>query len=1146
MLNPSFARHAARRAALFALAAVLACVALPTTTAAGGAPEEPVSLLDAASKTGGWSFNLGPEFPGATGQLVVEAEGGPEGVPCLRMDGDFTAGGGYVAAYVETPALEPDSVDFLLKTTGSPTAIIRVEDSSGQVHQIRYRLDDSRDWQRVHFPIHDFFAHMGTSRAIPGIANYERWNGAADGKWRGPIKRVGILLSKRHLGQGNSTGSLFLAAPVIVPRVERPTLTVTRSVSLMTLSADSTGSWVYDPGAEFKGAAGSLTPTADGAAQPAFLRLAGDFTGGGKYVQALSATPLPPESTVTALRLQLRSTNVTTYALRLIDGSGQVHQKRHNPFEPNGEWQAIHIDPAAFAGGEHWGGANDGAWHGGLQKIAIMINERSDPTAKQPVLDIAGVELDASVVVEAARPSLSQGFEAGADLPAGWTATPGVTISAEGAAAGKQALLLTRSEASMDDAVNATSASFPSAPGTWEFSLQARADLISPDGSFAGTVKVQFLDHAENVLGSSELLHVYGKQDAWQATQRSVDAPAGSVAARLQIGLNKAIGRFWLDDLSATRIVGDAFAVKKIDRVLFGTEAMGNLLLPEQPVVLSAEVYASQPLSPAERAVAFVLRDYWSVEQGPPLLATLQPDGRADGLLKYRTQVDLTPLQPALYQYYEVQIQIPQTGQAPFTDYTSFARLPEAVTHQYAPEQIPFTSRNWDNRVREYFYLSHRIGIRTISLWGSWDATPPYEPKAPGIDLVQELGMAGISRTPIVSIEGHRPGWEAYTPEVLREGTKRFLDAFLPQGLALITLGNEPRGDAARVAEQIAAYKVVYEAVKAYDPAIPVIGSSMGPEEAYFAAGQGKYLDAYDFHTYQPYSHLDGIFARYDALFAKYGDRKPIWCTEIGLNSQGMTRYDVAKDMMKKLPYFFAKGGANVSWFGIVYPDPDGRSRGSSGDSFNVFDSRYKRYSPRLDGVMYYTLVNTICVKTFQAEKRYDGELRAFHFRDAAGENMQLWFGEKASREVFIPLPGVQEVTLVRIDSSRATLRADGEGVTMRVGDEGFLLLYRDPEGMITGLPEALGTPALRLQGEPPTAAPGADLTLTFARDANRKVEPSMRLPAGWTGTLETTDTAVAVRLQVPAATQARSLQLRLACGGEVTVPITITPADTP
>jgi hypothetical protein len=87
---------------------------------------------------------------------------------------------------------------------------------------------------------------------------------------------------------------------------------------------------------------------------------------------------------------------------------------------------------------------------------------------------------------------------------------------------------------------------------------------------------------------------------------------------------------------------------------------------------------------------------------------------------------------------------------------------------------------------------------------------------------------------------------------------------------------------------------------------------------------------------------------------------KPIWSTELGLNSQGLPRHRVAVELAKKFATFFAAGGENVSWFGLLYPDPQGKSFGSSGDSHNVFDCRYNRYCPRLDAVAYYHAVNSL------------------------------------------------------------------------------------------------------------------------------------------------------------------------------------------
>ena len=86
-------------------------------------------------------------------------------------------------------------------------------------------------------------------------------------------------------------------------------------------------------------------------------------------------------------------------------------------------------------------------------------------------------------------------------------------------------------------------------------------------------------------------------------------------------------------------------------------------------------------------------------------------------------------------------------------NYTSLAILPEAETKRYKPEEVPFTSRNWDNRIREYIRLTDRLGVRICGLWGGWSAKAPYKPEAPGLDLCKQLGMGWLTSTPAATIE---------------------------------------------------------------------------------------------------------------------------------------------------------------------------------------------------------------------------------------------------------------------------------------------------------------------------------------------------------------------------------------------------------
>ncbi len=114
---------------------------------------------------------------------------------------------------------------------------------------------------------------------------------------------------------------------------------------------------------------------------------------------------------------------------------------------------------------------------------------------------------------------------------------------------------------------------------------------------------------------------------------------------------------------------------------------------------------------------------------------------------------------------------IPQTGGEPFQHDTSMAILADAPARRYRPEEIPFTSRNWDNRLPDYLYLSNRLGLRTCGIWGGWSAKSPYAPEAPNIEICATLGMGVITGTPAHTIE---QGEKTYSAESAAAGRATF------------------------------------------------------------------------------------------------------------------------------------------------------------------------------------------------------------------------------------------------------------------------------------------------------------------------------------------------------------------------------------
>ncbi|MEO3741937.1 glycosyl hydrolase [Plantactinospora sp. B5E13] len=81
-----------------------------------------------------------------------------------------------------------------------------------------------------------------------------------------------------------------------------------------------------------------------------------------------------PSLDLRRLDLSVRSAQLTGLVLRLVDSTGQAHQQTL-ALSPGTQWQQLSV--TTFAGGTqyiHWGGANDGVWHGPLKQISLLID----------------------------------------------------------------------------------------------------------------------------------------------------------------------------------------------------------------------------------------------------------------------------------------------------------------------------------------------------------------------------------------------------------------------------------------------------------------------------------------------------------------------------------------------------------------------------------------------------------------------------------------------------------------------------------------------------------------------------------------------------------------------------------------------------
>jgi hypothetical protein len=739
----------------------------------------------------------------------------------------------------------------------------------------------------------------------------------------------------------------------------------------------------------------------------------------------------------------------------------------------------------------------------------------------------------------ASFPAFRDGFEDAAALVS--AAIQGqVAISAKDPYRGSACLVLSRARVDMErQPTRAVLPAFAVRDGLWDLSFALRSSLHSPDSSYNGTVALEQLDGAGAVRERAELAIITGNSP-WKAFRKRVEIGEGCVRARFVVSLEKTWGEFAVDELAA-EFAGPS--LRTVVSIALASAAVGNLFLPDQPLRFTVTATCTRPRPAAQRTATCLVRDYWGAEYAsiPVLLA--EEGTTAAGRPAYSGVLDLSGRVWETGRYYELHAELPEPALSePAHDASSFAILPLAETRRHPPFSVPFTASGWNPGVPGFFPLCDRLGLRVANVYSSWSSTPPYDWTAPGIEIVKQLGMGALLSTPVLRVEARHKGWEAYDDTALREGARRLVAELRDQVPIALRVGNEPHPtDDDDVRRMIGVYRSVYQGAKSADPSVIVTATSCGPEEAFFRLGYQDTHDVYIFHQYADAQVIHGDFARYRQLVAKYGGGKPIWSTELGLNSQGMSRSAVAIQLIKIFTNFFACGGANASWFGIMWPDPDGSNVGTNGDSFDVFNSKYCLYSPKLTAVAQYHMVNAVCVKRFVAQRIYpDGTILTL-FRDAEARCLLVAWRDSGRADVGLPLAGVGVVRATRLDGAGSEFAPVGT-LTLGLSDEPYLLQFVSAG---FALPEALTSPQASLDGAIGTVVKGGNARISLRCGDPGAVE--LIAPPGWQVRRDAAAAGCAVfAVTAPSATAAREGRLLARLGqavGEIQVPLPVVDA---
>ncbi|HOK04023.1 MAG TPA: hypothetical protein P5105_05990 [Victivallales bacterium] len=138
----------------------------------------------------------------------------------------------------------------------------------------------------------------------------------------------------------------------------------------------STEGWELNLGKEFPGAEGNLWwEEEEGCAAKGAASLEGNFASGGNYVSMVRF--FPEKYNIKGLSFQIRTKDLTSVILRLVDSTNQTFQVKI-PLKDTTEWQNVNFDISNLVPGKFmvaWGGAGDGQWHGPAKGMSILIDK---------------------------------------------------------------------------------------------------------------------------------------------------------------------------------------------------------------------------------------------------------------------------------------------------------------------------------------------------------------------------------------------------------------------------------------------------------------------------------------------------------------------------------------------------------------------------------------------------------------------------------------------------------------------------------------------------------------------------------------------------------------------------------------------------
>ena len=140
---------------------------------------------------------------------------------------------------------------------------------------------------------------------------------------------------------GTNPGTV-LFSDVLYQATAQAAVSIKKTIALDEMLQEGELDWGFNLGQEFAGAKGGLEVVPDQPAPGRYaMRLYADFTGGGAYVGLRRSFARFDVQAMQVIRCKMRSSTARSFAVRMVDGTGQCHQRKDLPFTADGQWHEV-------------------------------------------------------------------------------------------------------------------------------------------------------------------------------------------------------------------------------------------------------------------------------------------------------------------------------------------------------------------------------------------------------------------------------------------------------------------------------------------------------------------------------------------------------------------------------------------------------------------------------------------------------------------------------------------------------------------------------------------------------------------------------------------------------------------------------------